>query len=438
MDSKKKWLMLLLMTSVVALVVLLVVVINDTSIITDMMQKPQETVAATPNIEADGKVEGADLSAFMNDTSFFDETSLQNATSLENNGKEMNVAEEMTQEVGDGKTVSLLVTSVEKDLRIKIVDHAGNAVEGYPFVVIMDDTKKYEDTDQDGVLYIEGLKPGRYQLRLQEIAGFHVPKDSLEARVKAIVSYTVIDDISYLVHAESEVDVSVEDTAHEAIDAVDTDDTQHTSLLDTSSMENAVALGIDVSKWNGEIDWELVKAEGVDFAIIRCGYRGSSSGWLIEDPYFYKNLVGAKKAGVKVGVYFFTQATNTVEAVEEASMVISLLGEEKIDYPVFIDTEGAGGNGRADSLDTITRTAVCDAFCRTIENAGLKAGVYASRNWYGVNLNVDELEKYNIWLAEYRHTPLYTQRYDMWQYTSSGTVAGIDGRVDLNVSYLGY
>lgn len=429
--------MLLLMTSVVALVVLLVVVLNDTSMITDLVQKPQETVAATPKIEADGKVEGADLSAFMKDTSFFDDTSLKNNEKKTDESEEM-TKRETTQETGEEKTVSLLVTSVEKDLRIKVVDYAGNAVEGHSFVVTMDETKQYEDTDQDGVLYIDGLKPGRYQLQLQEMEGFQVPKKAMEARVKAIVSYTVIEDISYLVHAESEVDVSVEDSSHNEIDEVDTDETQHKTLLDTDSIENAVELGIDVSKWNGDIDWELVKAEGIDFAIIRCGYRGSSSGWLIEDPYFYQNLMEAKKAGVKVGVYFFTQATNTVEAVEEASMVISLLGEEELDYPVFIDTEGAGGNGRADTLDTITRTAVCDAFCKTIENAGLKAGIYASRNWYGVNLNVDELEKYHIWLAEYRHTPLYTQRYDMWQYTSSGTIAGIDGRVDLNVSYLGY
>ena len=423
--------MLLLMTSVVILVVLLVVIMNDTAMITNLIPKTQETVITTQNIEADGKVEGADLSAFMNDTSFFDAEKTTDVSEDEN-------WQELTQETDEGKELSLFVTSVEKDLRIKVVDSAGNAVEGYSFVVTMDDTKQYEDTDQDGVLYIDGLKPGRYQLRLQEMDGFQVPQKALEARVKAVVSYTVIDDISYLVHAESEVDVSVEDTSDNEIDEVDTDETQHTSLLDTNSIENAVALGIDVSKWNGDIDWELVKAEGIDFAIIRCGYRGSSSGWLIEDPYFYQNLVGAKKAGVKVGVYFFTQATNTVEAVEEASMVISLLGEEKLDYPVFIDTEGAGGNGRADRLDAITRTAVCDAFCRTIENAGLEAGIYASRNWYGVNLNVEELEKYNIWLAEYRHTPLYTQRYDMWQYTSSGSVAGIDGRVDLNVSYLGY
>ena len=180
-----------------------------------------------------------------------------------------------------------------------------------------------------------------------------------------------------------------------------------------------------------------MKAEGVDFAIIRCGYRGSSSGWLIEDPFFYKNLTGAKKAGIKVGLYFFTQAVNPVEAVEEASMVVSLLGDTGIDYPVFIDIEGAGGNGRADNLDAAARTAIANAFCRTIRNAGLDAGVYSSRYWYYNNLIADELETLRIWLAEYRDTPLYTGRYDMWQYTSSGSVAGIEGRVDLNVSYLG-
>ncbi len=164
---------------------------------------------------------------------------------------------------------------------------------------------------------------------------------------------------------------------------------------------------------------------------------GSSSGWLIEDPYSYKNLTGAKKAGIKVGVYFFTQATDLVEAVEEASMVVSLIGDTAIDYPVFIDTEGAGGNGRADGLDPGTRTAVVNAFCQTIQNAGLDAGVYASRNWYLNNLVLEEMDAPNIWLAEYRQTPEYEGRYDMWQYTSSGAVGGIEGRVDLNVSYLG-
>ena len=118
-------------------------------------------------------------------------------------------------------------------------------------------------------------------------------------------------------------------------------------------------------------------------------------------------------------------------------MVVSLLGDTEIEYPVFIDTEGAGGNGRADNLDPGTRPAVVNAFCQTIQNAGLDAGVYSGRNWFYNNLIVDEMEAPNVWLAEYRQTPLYEGRYDMWQYTSSGSVAGIEGRVDLNISYLG-
>jgi len=134
-------------------------------------------------------------------------------------------------------------------------------------------------------------------------------------------------------------------------------------------------------------------------------------------------------------VYFFTQATNEVEAVEEASMVISLVKDYMLDYPIYIDTEGAGGNGRADGLDVETRTLVCDAFCRTIENAGYEAGVYASRNWYNNRLNVSELERYSIWLAEYRSTPLYQGYYEIWQHSSKGKIEGIEGNVDLNISY---
>lgn len=382
----------------------------------------QQQATQQDYIAEDGKVIGADLSAFMYDQNFFDsaQTPTEGADTEQEN------------------MLSLQVTSVEKDLRIKIVDIGGEPVTGYPFTILLDEETEYQDTDKDGLIYVQDLKPGRYQVALEEIEGFQVPEHTLEARVKAIVSYTLIDDISYLVHDESEIDASKEDTAQEEIEEADIDDTQYTSLLEKEDLETAVQLGIDVSKWNGKIDWKLVKAEGVDFAIIRCGYRGSSSGWLIEDPYFFQNLQGAKEAGVKVGIYFFTQAMNAVEAVEEASMVISLLAGESIEYPVFIDTEGAGGNGRADTLDATVRTVVCSAFCRTIENAGYTAGIYASRNWFDHNLIVEQLEGYKIWLAEYRHTPLYDKHYDMWQYTSSGSVTGMEGRVDLNVSYLGY
>lgn len=384
-------------------------------------------------IEADGKVHGADLSAFMKDSDFFD-AQVPNSSS-------QGTYDEVDENGDSVRSLTVLASSVERDIRVKIVDDQGDVVSGEEFAVEVADTGVYVDDDKDGIILIPDIKPGEYKVSLNEQPGFKVPTLPVNVRVKSIVSYTVIDDIDLFVHEESEVDILKEDTKEKKIDSEDEDDSQYTALLDMEEdeHENAVRLGIDVSKWNGEIDWEIVKAEGVDFAIIRCGYRGSSSGWLIEDPYFYKNLTGAKKAGVKVGLYFFTQAVNPVEAVEEASMVVSLLGDTEIDYPVYIDIEGAGGNGRADSLDAAARTAVANAFCRTIQNAGLDAGVYSSRNWYYNNLLVDEMDvpDMKIWLAEYRDTPLYTGRYDMWQYTSSGSVAGIEGRVDLNVSYLG-
>ena len=382
-------------------------------------------------IEADGKVHGADLSAFMKDSEFFD-ADVPNSSN-------QNTYDEVDENGNPVRSLTISASSVERDIRVKIMDDKGDVVPGQAFEVEVADTGVYVDEDKDGVILISDIKPGEYKVSLGEQQGFKVPAAPVSVRVKSIVSYTVIDDIDFFVHAESEVDILKEDTKDKKLDSEDEDDSQYTALLDMEEDEhaNAVKLGIDVSKWNGEIDWEVVKAEGVDFAIIRCGYRGSSSGWLLEDPYFYKNLTGAKKAGIKVGLYFFTQATNLVEAVEEASMVVSLLGDTEIEYPVFIDTEGAGGNGRADNLDPGTRTAVVNAFCQTIQNAGLDAGVYSGRNWFYNNLIVDEMEAPNVWLAEYRQTPLYEGRYDMWQYTSSGSVAGIEGRVDLNISYLG-
>ena len=196
-------------------------------------------------------------------------------------------------------------------------------------------------------------------------------------------------------------------------------------------------LGIDVSKWNGNIDWNAVKNSGVSYAIIRCGYRGSTTGALIEDPMFRTNINGAKKAGIKVGVYFFTQATNEVEAVEEASMVLSLLSGHSLNYPVFLDVEGS--NGRGDAIDAGTRTAVIRAFCQTIQNSGYKAGVYANKTWYESKMDVNALTGYKIWLAQYAATPTYGKtRYDMWQYSSKGSIAGISGNVDMNLSYLNY
>lgn len=196
-------------------------------------------------------------------------------------------------------------------------------------------------------------------------------------------------------------------------------------------------MGIDVSKWNGNIDWNAVKNSGVSYVIIRCGYRGSTTGALIEDPKFKSNIQGAQNAGLKVGVYFFTQAVNEVEAVEEASMALSLIRGYNITYPVFLDVEAS--HGRGDTIDAATRTKVCRAFCQTIQNSGYKAGIYANKTWFTSYMDAPSLTGYKIWLAQYAATPTYTKtRYDMWQYSSKGSVAGIGGNVDMNISYMGY
>ncbi len=195
-------------------------------------------------------------------------------------------------------------------------------------------------------------------------------------------------------------------------------------------------MGIDVSKWNGTIDWNQVKASGVSYVIIRCGYRGSSQGALIEDPKYKTNIEGATKAGLKVGVYFFSQAIDEVEAVQEASMVLSLVKGYNLSYPIFLDVEASGG--RADNISKETRTAVCKAFCQTIQNSGYTAGVYANKTWLTNKIDTSQLGSYKIWLAQYAAQPTYTGRYEMWQYKDSGSVPGISGHVDLNLSYLGY
>lgn len=194
--------------------------------------------------------------------------------------------------------------------------------------------------------------------------------------------------------------------------------------------------GIDVSKWNGNINWKAVKNSGIEYVIIRCGYRGSSQGMLIEDPKYQSNIKGAIEAGLKVGVYFFTQAISEAEAVEEASMVLEQVKNYQITYPIFLDVEASGG--RADGIDKDTRTAVCKAFCQTIQSAGYTAGIYANKTWLETKMDADALSSYKIWLAQYAATPTYGGRYDMWQYQATGKVSGISGDVDMNWSYLGY
>ena len=202
------------------------------------------------------------------------------------------------------------------------------------------------------------------------------------------------------------------------------------------SLNTGTVMGIDISKHNGNIDWNAVKNSGVQYVILRCGYRGSASGVLVEDQKFKSNIQGATAAGLKVGIYFFSQAVNEVEAVEEASMTLSLIKKYRITYPVYIDVESA--NGRADGISKAARTSVINAFCQTIRNSGYTPGLYANKNWLTEKINTGALGGCKIWLAQYVAAPTYGGRYEMWQYSSRGSIAGIKGNVDLNISYMSY
>ncbi len=365
---------------------------------------------SAPETLLEGQI-GEDLYGWMEDEAFFDE-------------------EAVAKEVQEGERLSLIATSVEKDLRVQIVDKEGKTVEGQFFKILVNDEDEYKDLDRDGIIYIGEMSAGEYQVKLMEKEGFIVPAQSIPVRVKSRVEYAAIGDISLLIKTEKEVDALAEDGGR----VEEADEGSGPSQILTR--EDAV-FGIDVSRWNEAIDWTKVKDAGVGYAIIRVGYRGSVTGSLVEDYYFKKNIEGAIQAGIPVGVYFFTQAIDQVEAVEEASMVLELCKDYKLTYPIFIDTEGAGGEGRADGLDVKTRTAVCEAFCETIRNSGHQAGIYASKNWYNNKLDTSRLpDNIVIWLAEYSDAPTYDKKYHMWQYSSSGRIVGIEGRVDLNLSFL--
>lgn len=352
--------------------------------------------------------------------------------------KDKDFFDPIAEEQDPGKELTLLVSSVEKDLRVNIIDGLGRLVSGQDFSIKVKDSKgrshNYKDGDKDGSVYIAPVEPGDYELSLKGADGYVLTDASdVKISVKEQLDYTIIDDISFLIKTEDEIDAKAEDTAVNEAELASDGTESNQRLADEDAL-----FGIDVSKWNKEIDWQAVADSGVDFAIIRCGYRGSSTGALVEDPYFKKNIEGAEAAGIKVGIYFFTQAINPVEAVEEASMALALSKQYKLALPIFIDTEGAGGNGRADGLDVETRTAVCEAFCKTIENAGFNGGIYASKHWLEHNLTMKELSDYTVWLAQYSKSATYEGEYALWQYTSAGTVDGIETRVDLNMCYMDY
>ena len=205
--------------------------------------------------------------------------------------------------------------------------------------------------------------------------------------------------------------------------------------------------GIDVSAYNGTINWGNVKRSGIDFAMIRVGYRGyGKAGNFREDANFRTNIKAANQLDLPVGIYFVTQAITEAEAIEEANWVLDKIKEYKVQYPIAIDIEEPGLESPSDiprtqNLDKNTRTYLASVFCKTIQNAGYTPIIYTNLNWAYNYLNMTDLSQYDTWIARHREInlgPGYKWDYSMWQYSSTGTVNGILGNVDLNICYKKY
>lgn len=206
---------------------------------------------------------------------------------------------------------------------------------------------------------------------------------------------------------------------------------------------HVISRGIDVSKWQGAIDWNRAKADGVEFAFIRVGARGyGAAGNFTEDDKYKTNITGASNAGIRVGVYMFSQATTVAEAEAEADYILARIDSyrSKITLPVVMDFEFSGGsNGRLTkaNLSKDAATKICNAFCAKVENAGYEPMVYANYDMLTNHLNASQISnKYKIWIARWRTSGTgYSGDYNAWQFTDAGSVNGISGAVDLDFGY---
>lgn len=208
---------------------------------------------------------------------------------------------------------------------------------------------------------------------------------------------------------------------------------------------SGATLGVDVSEYQGDIDWAQVKAAGIDFAILRLGYRGTTQGLLNIDSRFEQNLANAEAAGVSVGVYFFSQAISAEEAEAEAEFVIEALAGKKLSYPVVFDWEPPiptedlpAEQLRAYSMSGEAVTECAVAFCEKVKKAGYKPCVYTNKYMAYKFFDLEKCGDYDLWYAEYQQVPSLYYNFRMWQYTESGSVPGISGGVDMNICFKSY
>ncbi len=194
------------------------------------------------------------------------------------------------------------------------------------------------------------------------------------------------------------------------------------------------SFGIDVSSHQKNIDWENVAKSGVEFAYLRVGYRGYQGGSLNLDETFYDNYRGAKQAGIKVGVYFFSQAISQVEAIDEAYFVRDAIKNLDIDLPVAYDLEDIDyDEGRIEDLTNNEKTTFALSFCAKMEDFGYNSIIYTNFEWSKFHYDLNQIMNYDIWFAQYNDLPYFEYAFKIWQYTDQGIIPGIQEPVDLNL-----
>ena len=198
-------------------------------------------------------------------------------------------------------------------------------------------------------------------------------------------------------------------------------------------------LGVDVSRYQKDIDFSTLKNNGIEFVMIRLGARGYKTGALQLDEYFVQNVEGASNAGLDIGIYFYSQAMSQAEAVEEANLVIDNIKDKKITYPIAFDMEFVENDkARVETLTSDERTTISQAFLNRIKESGHIPMVYGNKEWLIKRVDLSKLSDYSIWLSDESDIPDYPYRYEMWQYTKQGDIDGIEGFADLNICFVDY
>lgn len=223
--------------------------------------------------------------------------------------------------------------------------------------------------------------------------------------------------------SESELGIKANSWRYKDGEPIEDDSNSERSLESRAYHPDATRQGIDVSHWQGEIDWEQVKASGIDFAIIRCGYGQNNIEQ--DDRYWQRNVSECERLGIPYGVYIYSYATDIASAKSEAEHVLRLIKGHNLSYPVYYDME----DNRTLNSDL---AAIAETFCTTIENAGYPVGVYANLNWWNTYLTDSRFSQWHRWVAQYNSSCDYKGTYSIWQYSSKGSVPGISGNVDMN------